>query len=156
MGIDAIKTGNITNMPQFKAAKDAGNATKPETKENGNALLYGSIAALAVVGLGIAYKAYKGKAKDFDKLKELGYKFENKLLTPDLTTKFDTLKIIKSNELRTITKNNIVYFYYPENLDFNNNEIQKALKEAHFKAIKIEAKNYLPQRLEFLAKKYGM
>ena len=91
--------------------------------------------------------------KNFEKIK--AFKIENKILTPNLKTKFDTLKIIESNELKTIIKNNIVYFYYPNNKDFKCGEIQKALKEAHFKAIKIEAKNYLPQRLEFLAKKYG-
>lgn len=91
--------------------------------------------------------------KNFEKIK--AFKIENKSLTPNLKTKFDTLKIIESNELKTSVKNNIVYFYYPNNIDFNSREIQRMLKEAYFKAIKIEAKNYLPQRLEFLAKKYG-
>ena len=89
---------------------------------------------------------------NFEKIKS--FKIESKILNPNLKTKFDTLNIIKSSELKTITKNNIVYFYYPDNKDFSSNEIQKALKEAYFKAIKIEAKNYLPQRLEFLARKY--
>lgn len=91
--------------------------------------------------------------KNFEKIKS--FKVENQILMPNLKTKFDTLKIIEANELKTIVKNNIVYFYYPNNMDFKSSEIQKALKEAHFKAIKIEAKNYLPSRLEFLAKKYG-
>lgn len=91
--------------------------------------------------------------QNFEKIK--AFKIENKILNPNLKTKFDTLKIIESTELKTITKNNIVYFYYPSNIDFDNDEIQKKLKEAHFKALKIEAKNYLVQRLDFLAKKYG-
>ena len=73
----------------------------------------------------------------------------------NLKTKFDTLNIVESNELKIIVKKNIVYFYYPQDKDFNSLEIQNTLKEAYFKAIKIEAKNYLPQRLEFLAKKYN-
>ena len=91
--------------------------------------------------------------KNFEKIK--AFKVEEKVLTPNLKTKFDTLKIIEADELKTIIENNIVYFYYPNNIDFNSSQIQKALKEAYFKAIKIEAKNYLPSRLEFLAKKYG-
>lgn len=91
--------------------------------------------------------------KNFEKIKS--FKVENQILMPNLKTKFDTLKIIEANELKTNIKNNIVYFYYPNNADFKCSEIQKALKEALFKAIKIEAKNYLPSRLDFLAKKYG-
>jgi len=91
--------------------------------------------------------------KNFKKIKS--FKINNKILHKILKTKFDTLKIIESNELKTTIKDNIVYFYYPNEIDFNSKEIQKALKEAYFKAIKIEAKNYLPQRLEFLARKYG-
>lgn len=91
--------------------------------------------------------------KNFEKIKS--FEIKDKILMPNSKTKFDTLKIIESNELKTIIKNNIVYFYYPNELEFSSPEIQKPLKEALFKAIKIEAKNYLPSRLEFLAKKYG-
>ena len=90
---------------------------------------------------------------NFEKIKS--FKIEEKFLSANLKTKFDTLNIIAGDILKTQIKNNIVHFYYPSNLDFNCKEIQKALKEAYFKAIKIEAKNYLPQRLEFLANKYG-
>ena len=91
--------------------------------------------------------------KNFDKIK--AFKIEDKILKPNLKTKFDTLKIIESNKLGTVIKNSVVYFYYPVDEDFASSKIQKPLKEAYFKAIKIEAKNYLPSRLEFLAKKYG-
>ena len=91
--------------------------------------------------------------KNFEKIKT--FKVESKYIPKNYSTKFDTLKIIESNELKTTIKNNIVYFYYPTSLDFNSSEIQKMLKEAIYKAIKIEAKNYLVQRLEFLARKYG-
>ena len=91
--------------------------------------------------------------KNFEKIKS--FKIEDKILPSNTKTKFDTLKIIESNELKTTTKNNVVYFYYPSQVGFNSKEIQKALKEAYIKAIKIEAKNYLPSRLDFLAKKFG-
>ncbi len=91
--------------------------------------------------------------KNFEKIKS--FKIENKKLDKNIQTKFDTLRLIESNKLEIITKNNIVYFYYPNELDFYSDKIQKGLKEAYFKAIKIEAKNYLPNRLEFLAKKFG-
>jgi len=88
-------------------------------------------------------------------LKIKSFKIQNKYLTPDLTTKFETLKIIRSEKLQTKTIKNIVYFYYPAGVDFNCEDIQKPLKEAYLKALKIEAKNYLPQRIEYLAQKFG-
>jgi predicted metal-dependent hydrolase len=77
---------------------------------------------------------------NFEKIKS--FKIEEKTLTPNLKTKFDTLKINIGNELKTSVKNNIVYFEYPNNIDFNDKKIQNALKEAYLKAIKIEARNY--------------
>jgi len=90
---------------------------------------------------------------NFEKIKS--YKIETKNLTQNLKTKFDTLNIIKSDKLEIKVQKNIVYFYYPENMDFNDKKIQDLLKQAYDKAIKIEAKNYLPERLYFLANKYG-
>lgn len=90
---------------------------------------------------------------NFEKIKS--FKIENKILTPDLKTKFDTLKIIKSDKIEIKIINNIVHFYYPHDLEFDNKEVQKKLKEAYQKALKIEAKNYLPERLAYLARKYN-
>lgn len=90
---------------------------------------------------------------NFEKIKS--FKINNKILDKNLKTKFETLNIIEADELKTIVKNNIVNFYYPKELEFTNSKIQNALKEAYLKAIKIEAKNYLPTRLEFLANKYN-
>ena len=83
------------------------------------------------------------------------FKIQKKKYSADFKTKFDTLKIIESDVLKTETKKGIVFFYYPKEKDFSNDEIQKALKEAHLKAIKIEAKNYLPDRLLYLSRKHG-
>ena len=97
------------------------------------------------------------KARDFlisnfEKIKS--FKIPEKQFNENFKTKFDTLKIIKSDILKTEIKKNIVYFYYPEHTNFSDKKIQKPLYEAYLKAIKIEAKNYLAQRLDFLAKKY--
>lgn len=90
---------------------------------------------------------------NFEKIK--GFKKEENFLSKDLKTKFETLKIIESDSLKVETKKNIVYFYYPNDVDFNSEIVQDKLKEAYLKALKIEAKNYLPERLDYLAKKYG-
>ncbi len=90
---------------------------------------------------------------NFEKIK--GFKKEENFLSKDLKTKFETLKIIESDSLKVETKKNIVYFYYPNDVDFNSEIVQNKLKEAYLKALKIEAKNYLPDRLNYLAKKYG-
>lgn len=98
-------------------------------------------------------KAREFLISNFEKIKS--FDIPKKEFKKDFTTKFDTLKIIESDVIKTETKKNIVYFYYPKNLNFSDKKIQKPLYEAYLKAIKIEAKNYLAQRLEFLAKKYG-
>ena len=90
---------------------------------------------------------------NFEKIK--GFKKEENFLSKDLKTKFETLKIIESDTLKVETKKNIVYFYYPNDVDFNSEIVQDKLKEAYLKALKIEAKNYLPDRLNYLAKKYA-
>jgi len=90
---------------------------------------------------------------NFEKIKS--FKLNKKYLPKDLKTKFDTLKIIPSDVLKTKLEKKIVCFYYPSDLDFNCDIIQKALHEAYLKAIKIEAKNYLIYRTNFLAEKYN-
>ena len=91
---------------------------------------------------------------NLDKIKNFKIK-NNKIISPDFKTKFDTLKIFQSDNFKIEQKNKEIYFYYPKEIDFYSDEVQKFLKEAYLRAIKIEAKNYLPQRLEFLAKKFG-
>ena len=89
---------------------------------------------------------------NFKKIKSFN---QNKEVIPkDFRTKFDTLKIIPSDELKTIKKDKIIHFYYPKNEDFSSKQIQKELSKAYLEALKIEAKNYLSQRLEFLAKMF--
>jgi len=91
--------------------------------------------------------------QNFEKIKQFELQTPNYKET--FTTKFDTLKIIPSNELKTKIKDNIVYFYYPNTINFDEKIIQEGLKKAHLKAIKIEAKNYLPERLKILAERFN-
>ena len=90
---------------------------------------------------------------NFEKIKN--FNLNKKIIPQDFKTKFDTLKIIPSDELKTIKKDRIIHFHYPKSEDFSSNQIQKELSKAYLEALKIEAKNYLVQRLEFLAKKFN-
>lgn len=91
--------------------------------------------------------------KNFEQIK--GFNVKNEKLKPDIKTKFDSLVISEDEKLKTTIKKGVVYFCYPKNLDFDCDLIQNALKEAYLKALKIEARNYLPQRLDYLAQKHG-
>ncbi len=89
---------------------------------------------------------------NFEKIKSFNQ--NKRIIHKDFKTKFDTLKIIPSDELRAIKKNKIIYFYYPKDEDFSSKQIQNELSKAYLEALKIEAKNYLVQRLDFIAKKF--
>jgi len=91
--------------------------------------------------------------KNFDKIKN--YNIQKKFLPKDIKTKFDTLFLIEDEKIKTQVKNGVVYFYYPINIPFESELIQNALQEAYLKALKIEAKNYLIQRIKFLAQKFN-
>lgn len=88
-------------------------------------------------------------------LKIKSYSKPKKIFEENFKTKFDTISILKGNEFKTCVKNKHVYFYYPDYFEFSNSVVQKEFKAALLKALKIEAQNFLPQRLEFLAKKYN-
>lgn len=90
---------------------------------------------------------------NFEKIKN--FKFKKPNLNENLETKFDTLHVIPSDNFKIETKKNLVYFFYPSELPFADNIVQKEYKKAYLKAIQIEAKNYLPFRINFLAEKFG-
>jgi len=96
-------------------------------------------------------KAREFLIENFEKLKS--FKIEQPKYDINFKTQFDTLKIIKSEINKTIIQKGIVYFYFTG--DILDKTTQKALFEAHLKALKIEAKNYLVARLRFLAQKHG-
>ena len=52
-------------------------------------------------------------------------------------------------------KDGIVQFIYPLGADFYSKEVQNTLRLAVKKALYIEAKSFLPKRIEYLANKFG-
>ena len=102
------------------------------------------------------YCPYK-TAKEFllSNIEEIkAYKIKEKTYSSDFKTKFDSLKIVASEEFKTVIKNKVVHFYYPNYLEFSDKSVQKNFKKAYLKALTLEAKNYLPSRLKFLSEKY--
>ncbi len=104
------------------------------------------------------YCPYKNAKKflmdNFDKIKSCNFK--EKIYSSDFKTKFDSIKIIAGEEFKTIVKNKTVHFYYPNNFDFKDKIVQKEFKKAYLKALKIEAKNYLPFRIKLLSEKFNL
>ena len=77
----------------------------------------------------------------------------------DFNTEFKTrehqLKLIKGNFeiINSIVKSNSIFVYIPKELDVRSVEVQKEVRNAIEKAWRIEAKAYLPDRVNHLAKK---
>ncbi len=71
-------------------------------------------------------------------------------------TKDHQLKIVPHNghSIKLIIKNNIIYVFYPAFADVKDPRIQNAVRKAIIEAWRIEAKRYLPSRVDHLAKKY--
>lgn len=59
------------------------------------------------------------------------------------------------NRCAYILKEGVLRFYYPEDADISNPQIQGYIKNSVIEALRYEAKLYLPQRVEQLAGKYG-
>lgn len=77
----------------------------------------------------------------------------------DFNTEFKTrehqLKLVKGNFeiINSIVKNNSIFVYIPKELDVRSVEVQKGIRNAIEKAWRTEAKAYLPDRVNHLAKK---
>jgi predicted metal-dependent hydrolase len=69
--------------------------------------------------------------------------------------KSNKIVLIKTNEdkIKTRLKTNQIIIYVPNNLDYLENEVQDAIRKACERALKKEAENLLPQRLNVIAKK---
>ncbi|MDD3150706.1 MAG: SprT family zinc-dependent metalloprotease [Candidatus Gastranaerophilales bacterium] len=79
----------------------------------------------------------------------------------DEKTDFSTKKhklIIEKTFTKKITskiKDNKIFIQIPDGFDIKNQYIQNIIKKAILQAKRIEARDYLPNRVEILAKKYG-
>jgi len=62
---------------------------------------------------------------------------------------------INNERLSILIKKGIVNIRYPESLQITDDRVQRAIQVGVVEAYRIEAKEYLPQRVEYLAKKHG-
>ncbi|MCK5086560.1 MAG: M48 family metallopeptidase, partial [Melioribacteraceae bacterium] len=78
----------------------------------------------------------------------------------DETTLFSTrkhkLKIQKTDleKISIVLKESLIYVNYPAQTDVSSTEVQQAVKNGIEKALRIEAKEYLPGRVQELAEKF--
>lgn len=73
-------------------------------------------------------------------------------------TKFHTLKIVKGNFPNVFNRigNGIIQFFIPERFDYKLPEIQDFIRQTLIQVMRFEAKNYLPARVDELARKHGL
>jgi predicted metal-dependent hydrolase len=87
---------------------------------------------------------------------------EDKRTIFDLNTKFQTrqhrLIITPHNDDKVTTRvsDGLIKVKCPESRDIKDVEVQKAIREGIGKALKIEAKEYIPHRVRGLANKFGL
>lgn len=95
--------------------------------------------------------------KKMNWIKETLEKFELNFIDENFQTKTNNFLITKAlvTKPEIITKKGIVHLLYPFNSDFYSKENQTFARNALKKALYIEAKNYLPSRLDMMAEKYG-
>jgi predicted metal-dependent hydrolase len=87
---------------------------------------------------------------------------EEKRTIFSIDTKFQTrhhrLVLMPHSSDRTITRvfDGIIKIKYPESGDIQNMDIQKSIREGIDKALKIEAREYIPHRVRGLANKFDL
>jgi len=74
------------------------------------------------------------------------------------TTKFHRLKVSRGIFPRVFSSigNGVIQFFIPEKYDYRNSSIQEFIRKTLVEVMRQEAKFYLPNRVEELARKYGM
>ena len=74
-------------------------------------------------------------------------------------TKYHVLKLEEHNKENFLLKRDGkggATVYYPHDIDFNNDKVQQVIRRAIVEVLRIEARIYLPARLESLAEKHGL
>lgn len=88
-------------------------------------------------------------------------KYENQRTLFDENSNFHTrsfrLRVVKHNKpsTRLQLKDGILTASYPLNEDVYSDDIQENIRFGIIEALRIEAKNFLPQRVSYFASKYG-
>jgi hypothetical protein len=73
-------------------------------------------------------------------------------------TKFSSIKTVLSNSVSKVSvvrNNNNYTVYYPSTLSINDDNLQSFLKKLITEILRKEAKNYLPKRIDYIAKRYN-
>ncbi|HSH51172.1 MAG TPA: SprT family zinc-dependent metalloprotease [Bacteroidales bacterium] len=65
------------------------------------------------------------------------------------------IKNHNANSVTTTITNHTIEINYPANENIQSKQIQQAIKNSIIEALRFEAKEYLPPRVKFLAKKYN-
>lgn len=69
--------------------------------------------------------------------------------------KSHSLIVAPSNKLKVLVKNNIIFVNLPKDYDLNSSIVMSELRPSIIKALKKEAKGYLPRRLDFMAREHN-
>lgn len=73
----------------------------------------------------------------------------------EFKTREHQLKLIESNfdNLKSVVRSNTIFVYIPKELDVLSDKVQMEIRKAVERAWRKEAKAYLPERVDYLAKK---
>jgi len=96
--------------------------------------------------------------ENFEKIKKLEIKKEIFDEDTEFKTKHHTL-IIKRHAFDSCkykVKDGLLEFYCPTDCDIKNSLIQKSISLAVIETLRIEAKNYLPEKVKELSQKYNL
>ncbi|NOX67248.1 MAG: M48 family metallopeptidase [Chlorobi bacterium] len=95
--------------------------------------------------------------KSIDKIKN----YENKKVLYDESTEFTTrthkleLRRKLRGDISVVVKNRSIFVKYPSDIDVHSELVQNSIKFGIERALRIEAKEYLPNRVDSLAKEFG-
>jgi predicted metal-dependent hydrolase len=92
-----------------------------------------------------------------DKLNEISSKESLKAISSGYKTRYHTLNLIACNSKNINVKieSEIVNFYYPQDYSSTSTEVQSALKNTIEQVFRLEAKKYLPSRVDELTKQHS-
>ena len=95
--------------------------------------------------------------KNLDKVQRVEDHYPTFDNNSEYRTREHRLKIIPHNKntIKLIVKNKVIYAFYPSYADVKDERVQKAIRRAIIETWRIEAKEYLSERVEKLASEHG-